>query len=501
MNDFSEDETLQESRFVPVSAFNEKFDNFGENKQQINEKFQDELSTSLISLTTHFAQVQFRLRQVIIASPDTKDELLQSLEKFASKSISNIEISKEKESGVKVLKEINCIRQEQKKILKDLKTHLVELGNCGFDGKRKSFYQKNLRERYHTIIDQLKFRMNITDEHFDVMAPESICKEINIALDRLVAPLLLKDQFNNELKTQISDLENLVCYLQENNRKPNTTFYQGKPEKAFKILHDFFHILDMFAFTQLGCSFQQTQKSQHIQGEDFKKFLELLDNLKQSVTNIEKLFEKKQRNVKTELEISESNFNTELTKLVRDTLASSLQNLIQHGTYTTSGSNLQSIFGCCLRQRFATNTLHVWDILLKYQAIQYKQVPKFMLTTVLLKSFNLKPILESETSPRKELLWCIKSITLAHEPYKRDVDLQFKAFVCAALNSGSLVLWLNLIFSNKHLVRQCYQSSSYVAKTEFRECLRILGVLTNYKFNLSVNIAVTHLQDIKDVFY
>lgn len=47
------------------------------------EEEQDLLNSSLLALTSHFAQVQFRLKQVVHAQREDKEQLLAELEEFA----------------------------------------------------------------------------------------------------------------------------------------------------------------------------------------------------------------------------------------------------------------------------------------------------------------------------------------------------------------------------------------------------------------------------------
>ena len=42
------------------------------------EQEQEQLNSSLLALTTHFAQVQFRLKQVTAAAPEEKEVLLNN---------------------------------------------------------------------------------------------------------------------------------------------------------------------------------------------------------------------------------------------------------------------------------------------------------------------------------------------------------------------------------------------------------------------------------------
>lgn len=46
---------------------------------------QEQLNSSLLALTSHFAQVQFRLKQIVHAQSDEKERMLLELEEFAFK--------------------------------------------------------------------------------------------------------------------------------------------------------------------------------------------------------------------------------------------------------------------------------------------------------------------------------------------------------------------------------------------------------------------------------
>lgn len=47
------------------------------------EEEQEQLNSSLMALTSHFAQVQFRLKQIVDADSESKEHLLRELEEFA----------------------------------------------------------------------------------------------------------------------------------------------------------------------------------------------------------------------------------------------------------------------------------------------------------------------------------------------------------------------------------------------------------------------------------
>ena len=48
------------------------------------------MNSSLMSLTSHYAKVQFRLQQIVSAPADSRDQLLKDLERFAFRGIPDI---------------------------------------------------------------------------------------------------------------------------------------------------------------------------------------------------------------------------------------------------------------------------------------------------------------------------------------------------------------------------------------------------------------------------
>lgn len=124
------------------------------------EKEQELLNTSLFALTTHFAQVQFRLRQVVHAPAEAKEKLLKSLEEFAFRGIPDIGLVREQidEAGlVNVVK----FKQNQYELFNLLKGQLKELEEYAFDKEDGDIPQDVLLERQRVILTELKTRMNL----------------------------------------------------------------------------------------------------------------------------------------------------------------------------------------------------------------------------------------------------------------------------------------------------------------------------------------------------
>nr|XP_019931270.2 RUN domain-containing protein 1-like [Aedes albopictus] len=144
--------------------------------------------------------------------------------------------------------------------------------------------------------------------------------------------------------------------------------------------------------------------------------------------------------------------------------------------------------------------MHAWELLLLYYNIKngdrYNSAPARKLS----ESFNLDLVEGRPQSNKQSLLSAIGTIIALHSPYKRSYNSQFKAFICAALNAQKLTQWLHLIYQCKELVSSYYTSWSYVANTGFRDALKTLDRLTQYRFDLPVDLSIRQFKNIKDVF-
>lgn len=57
-----------------------------------------------------------------------------------------------------------------------------------------------------------------------------------------------------------------------------------------------------------------------------------------------------------------------------------------------------------------------------------------------------------------------------------------------------------MLYQCKELVGSYYASWSYVANTGFRDALKSLDRLTQYRFDLPVDLSIRQFKNIKDVF-
>ncbi|KAG0717754.1 RUN domain-containing protein 1 [Chionoecetes opilio] len=137
-----------------------------ERLRQLEEE-QDQLSNSLMALTSHFAQVQFRLKQIVDASPEQKEGLLSQLELFANR-------------GIPDMRAPNAACLSLKQQLDDLELYVYETGEGGPP-------QAQIMERQRVIIEQLKDRLNLNVDEMDQLTLEDLRRQVDRAVRELEA--------------------------------------------------------------------------------------------------------------------------------------------------------------------------------------------------------------------------------------------------------------------------------------------------------------------------
>lgn len=286
------------------------------------ENEQELLSTSLQALTSHFAQVQFRLRQIVESPTGDRDSLLQSLEEFAFRGIPEVMRlnPREHESLYKIME-----RQQNRQfeLIEHLKKQLSDAEKFAYESGADILPQSILVEKQKAIFNELKnkLKLNVDEKALPQLTEDDIRAQVDSAIGEFVTPLKMQDTLVSQLKTQIVDLERFVAYLQaeqeltpeikaaiKNSKNPEIAFqtYNSKMARSRKqsqsdsakeqksnvaaaaaagtskndfnrghqsrVDHDLSGkvsnllvkasaILDMFALTQLGCGSQRIQRN------------------------------------------------------------------------------------------------------------------------------------------------------------------------------------------------------------------------------------------------
>ncbi|KAH8244980.1 hypothetical protein KR032_003470 [Drosophila birchii] len=638
---------------------------------------QELLTSSLLALTSHFAHVQLRVRQIVEAPAEERDQLLRDLEDFAFQGIPDAAQPKEEANG-KQAKGSSGVEGEKEsgadsQLIEQLKSQLTELEQLAYEaGEPGILPQHVLLEKQKFILDELRAKLNLQVEQHELptLSTEQLRHQVDNAIGEFVGPLKMKEQLVAQLKTQITDLERFIAFLQcdadqssvgdrlkllsgaynsyaakQTARSssqvappivPSTVGGKNSPattaalppsssaasgtgeslhSKAHGLLDKASLLMQMFASTHLvkprHDDFQQnllkkTHKGNHwgdlraqleVDIQEVAALAATLSCDREKLANIKRALRQQQlqqqqqqhhhqqesssssstghhhpsinaqngalttipprcrRAVPTghelapyaacggavssdsDEDISYSTFEwekegksrrmahmrgdsiatigRELTTVVRKNFARTLQQLIQHGLRIpaeSAASSLMVPFMRCLHpgppaavipaaggdSQFMGlgRAMHAWELVLAYYRLkngeEYNNTPARKLS----QSFQLDIVDAQAVTAKQSLLSAVGMILAMHRPYKRSNNAHFKAFVCAGLNSHLLVEWLNLILSCHELVDTYYSSSSYVARTGFRDSLRSIDALSRFDFDLPVDLAIRHFRNI-----
>ncbi|KAM4597804.1 RUN domain-containing protein 1 [Polymixia lowei] len=506
------------------------------------EEEQDLLNSSLLALTSHFAQVQFRLKQIVHAQTDEKESMLVELEEFAFKGCPHVvgcraqdakqlENSSEREKRER----LEAQREKQKDLIFQLKTQLDDLERFAYqEGSYDSLPQSVVMERQKVIIDELIKKLDVNlNEDIGNLSPEELRQRVDAAIAQIVNPARVKEQLVDQLKTQIRDLEMFINFIQDEVGNPllsdgdpsqqprapgaNARAPGGKkkvdPEQAQKmretglqLIQKALAVLQIFAVSQFGCAPGHIPQNMWSHGGAGQDYGPLLQNLEAVVDRVRVQASCRQPSVEHVVNYTSNTAlgpRDELTTSVRKELAVALRDLLAHGLYSPSQgmSLVLAPISCLLPHRPGPQNMHPWELFLKYYHSKNGKAFVESPARQLSQSFSLPvgggPV---TITPKQSLLWAIHTVLKEHGRYKRGADSEFKALVCMALNEQRLVSWLNLLCKSGTLVHPHYQPWSYMAQTGFEGALRILGRISHLKFNLPVDLAVRQLKNIKDAF-
>ncbi|XP_022219215.2 RUN domain-containing protein 1 [Drosophila obscura] len=617
---------------------------------------QELLTSSLLALTSHFAHVQLRVRQIVEAPAEERDQLLRDLDDFAFQGIPDAGLGQQKDSLAEGEAQAERETESDGQLIEQLKSQLTELEQLAYEaGEPGILPQHVLLEKQKFILDELRAKLNLQVEQQDLpsLSTDQLRHQVDNAIGEFVGPLKMKEQLVAQLKTQITDLERFIAFLQcdaagsgsgastsgSDRLKLLSGAYNSYAAKqtarsqatlpapaetssahssilpvaqAGESLHSKAHglldkasiLMQMFASTHLAKpreDFQQntlknTHKGNHwgdlraqleVDIQEVAALAATLSCDREKLANIKRALRQQQQQQQagssstclnpqngalitlpprcrrvvaaghelapyataaasaatssdSDEEASYDRFEwekdikglslgrrivhmrgdsiatigRELTTVVRKNFARTLQQLIQHGLRIpaeTAASSLMVPFMRCLHpgtQRMAAPSsqespflglgrgMHAWELIFEYYQMkhgeEYNNTPARKLSL----SFQLDIVDAQAVTAKQSLLSTVGMILAMHKPYKRSHNAHFKAFVCAGLNSHLLVEWLNLILSCNELIDTYYSSTSYVARTGFRDSLRSIDALSKYDFDLPVDLAIRHFRNI-----
>uniref|UniRef100_A0A8C4VWL5 RUN domain-containing protein 1 n=1 Tax=Gopherus evgoodei TaxID=1825980 RepID=A0A8C4VWL5_9SAUR len=515
------------------------------------------LHGALLALVSHFAQVQFRLRQVARAGPAEQQRLLRDLEDFAFRGcpaalgdgLGEAPVSAAGRAGAGLAgggrenqERIEARKEKQRELIMQLKTQLDDLETFAYqEGSYDSLPQSMVMERQRVIIEELikKLDMNL-NEDIASLSPEELRQQVDVAVAQIVNPARVKEQLVEQLKTQIRDLEMFISFIQDevgspgqvedghcecSGRKHGSGPYKPNarlpprnnrvnPEDARKMRETGLHlmrrmlaVLQIFAVSQFGCATGQIPRTLWQKDQANKDYSPLIKKLELSVDQVRQLALKYQHqdHVLSYSSMQDVSLGArdELTLAVRKELTIAIRDLMAHGLYASSqGMSLVLAPIACLIPAFTSSpqTMHPWELFVKYYNTKNGRAFVESPARKLSQSFALPVTGGITVTPKQSLLTAIHTVLSEHDPFKRSADSELKALVCMALNEQRLVSWVNLICKSGALIQSHYQPWSYMANTGFESALNILSRLSNLKFSLPVDLAVRQLKNIRDAF-
>lgn len=223
--------------------------------QQLEEE-QERLNNSLFSLSSHFAQVQFRLKQISEAEGEDREVLLKNLQDFAFKGCADLNELKKLRSQAEFGEVLEIQKQRQNDLLKQLREQLEDLERIAYENGEGDMPGTLIIQKQKAVLDELHSKMSLNLE-LDKMSLPDIQRHVDQALKQLVNPFKEKQQLVEQLQTQIIDLERFVSYLQRDNSEHNS------PTKALTSSQFTANKAKSSSFFGLvGCSVQRFQKNQ-----------------------------------------------------------------------------------------------------------------------------------------------------------------------------------------------------------------------------------------------
>ncbi|KAJ0058267.1 hypothetical protein NL108_012411 [Boleophthalmus pectinirostris] len=522
------------------------------------EEEQELLNSSLLALTSHFAQVQFRLKQIVHAQSEEKERMLADLEEFAFRGCPHVVGCRPQDASLlqnsvracghpgfyhterEKRERLEAQREKQKDLIFQLKTQLDDLERFAYqEGSYDSLPQSVVMERQKVIIDELIKKLDVNlNEDIGNLSPEELRQRVDMAIAQIVNPARVKEQLVEQLKTQIRDLEMFINFIQDevgnpllsggaNCQQPQSEGTQtrapgvkkkGKSEivpvpqaqklreTGLQLIQRALAVLQIFAASQFGCGtghVPQNMWSPNATGQDYGP---LLQRLETAVDKVRILGSRRQPSFEHVVNYTSNAAlgpRDELTAAVRKELAIALKDLLAHGLCSPSQtvSLVLAPISCLLPYRTTPRDLHPWELFVKYYHSKNGKAFVESPARQLSQSFSL-PVGGGQVTvtPKQSLLWAIHTVLNEHDRFKRGPDTEFKALICMALNEQRLVSWLNLLCKSGTLIHPHYQPWSYMAQTGFEGALRILGRISHLKFNLPVDLAVRQLKNIKDAF-
>ncbi|KER30226.1 RUN domain protein [Opisthorchis viverrini] len=175
----------------------------------------EQMNHALIALTSHFAQVQFRLGQVLSAKEENREEMLRSLEQFASRGIPDLQLFALPSSISNGSGDVPTgFHPKPQKLIEELKSQLDELERFAYEtGEQKQPPTQAVLEKQRLVLEELSRKLELDIENLGELSNEELKTIVNSAIQQFLNPMKVNEQLVEQLKTQVIDLERFIDFL------------------------------------------------------------------------------------------------------------------------------------------------------------------------------------------------------------------------------------------------------------------------------------------------
>ncbi|KAL5111858.1 hypothetical protein TcWFU_003873 [Taenia crassiceps] len=222
----SPDLSIDENVSVSDSASSDKLRSITEEHEILN--------SALLLITSHCAQVQFRLEQVLQADPEEKERLLRDLEQFAWKGVPDLHALRSNQQAFQDSAEESRDDQQRKHIshmIDQLKSQLHDLEQFAYkSGEIQQPPTQNVLEKQRLVLEELGKHLDLNVSEFPSLTEKEIRERVNAGMNQLTRPIET-EALVDQLKTQIIDLERFINFLHDEGA-PDSVI--GKALEAFR---------------------------------------------------------------------------------------------------------------------------------------------------------------------------------------------------------------------------------------------------------------------------
>uniref|UniRef100_A0A0K0G4V7 RUN domain-containing protein n=1 Tax=Strongyloides venezuelensis TaxID=75913 RepID=A0A0K0G4V7_STRVS len=177
------------------------------------------LNDSLMALSTQFAQIQYRIKQMEkTIDPSDQNRIIEEIKKIAFEGCtSNEEVAKIKEvlsdENTTNKEAVENCRKHQNILIEKLRNQLGDLEKFAYETGSGELPSTEIMNRQRIVLEKLteKLQLNLDIEE---IKDDQMFERVDDALQNVICPIVEQEKLVEQLTTQIVDLERFVNFLQ-----------------------------------------------------------------------------------------------------------------------------------------------------------------------------------------------------------------------------------------------------------------------------------------------